>query len=229
MTAEFLTRKNGVRIFSCVLSVFFVFSMLSYAFFLKKAELSRLGKTFYFLVSDSSHIEASTHVAVLGGGAGYVLQTEGREYVAYAVYLTETGAESAQGVMAKNGEKTRVIALKSPDLYSKTRREKLEQEKVNGAFSCFYQNTALLEGEIARLEQGATQESSKRILSVLSRQFAFLKASYGEVCKEYQAACEVAVTALNRSIGGVVYVTDLRYLSCELCVSYIQMSENFCL
>ncbi len=229
MSTEFLTRKNGLRIFSCFLSVFFVFFTLSYAFFLKKAQVSKFGKTFYFLVSDSTHIEASAHVALLGGGAGYVLQDETREYVAYAAYLEETDAERAQAAMMEKGEKTRILAFRSPDLYSKTQKEKQGQEQRNGAFSCLYQNIALLEGEIARLEGGATQESSKRILSVLIKQFAFLEERYGEVCSEYQRACEETVNALQKSVEGVVYVTDLRYLCCELCVSYIKSSENFSL
>ena len=227
MSTDFFIKNKFLRLFCYILPVFFVVCSLVYAVVIKKADVEQASKNFYFLVSDSTHIEVSAHVALLNGGAGYVLKNDGREYVAYAVYRKETDVERAQTCMANVGEDTQILPLTSGDLYFKTNEEKRKKESVLSAFFCLYDCISLLEQEIGRLEKGATQQSSKRILGVLKKQFAYLHKEYAELFPEYGAVCESAKTVLQKSIESVVYVTDLRYLACELCFSYIELSKTY--
>ena len=229
MSTDFLIKGKIFKVLAFLFSVLFVFCSLVYAILIQKAEVEKVSKNFYFLVSNSMHVEASTHAALLNGGAGYVLESGNREYAAYAVYLKEADVEWAQSCMANAGENTRILVLKSGDLYFKGEREKLSKESILGAFSCFYDCISILEQEIGRLEGGATQQSSKRILNVLKRQFAYLALEYDKAFPWYSTACRSAENFLQESMESVVYVTDLRYLACELCFSYIELSENYSL
>ena len=87
----------------------------------------------------------------------------------------------------------------------------------------------MLNGEIKRLEEGATQESSKRILQSLSRQFAYLSKENSMQQEEYTKLCQNASNRVEGFIQGVVYVKDLRYLLCDLCNGYLKLSKNFAL
>ena len=229
MSTEFLIKRRIFKCIAAILPVFFVLFAFVYASFLQSARLCKKEEIFYFLVSESTHIEASTHTAQMNGGAGYVLQTPTRDFVAYAAYLEETGAEHGRAVLQEQGESVQILSLRSGDLYVKTPEEKRDSKALFSAFSCLYSNISLLEQEISRLEKGATQESSKRVLEVLKRQFAFLRGEYATFLPEYAAVCEAAERALEESKENVVFVSDLRRVGCELCDSYMKLSKNFSL
>ena len=63
-----------------------------------------------------------------------------------------------------------------------------KKEKKNvyvSALDCLYQYIMVLDGEIARLSKGGTQESSKRILRILSKQFSNLANIYGRAYEKF--------------------------------------------
>lgn len=225
MSAFFIRIKR----FVCVLSVAFTVVVLFYAAALHNAETVDVGKNFYFLVSASEHIEASTHLTQWSGGAGYPLSYSGGEYAAYAVYFTESEGKKAQTAVKKTGEKTEVLVLQGNPICFKSRAEKENSTRIVGAFNCLYGCMQVLNGEIVRLEQGATQESSKRILQTLSRQFSYLQTEHQNTINGYSSVCEKAKTRLSEVTSDIVYAKDLRYLLCELSVAYVNLSKNFTL
>lgn len=225
MSAFFIRIKRLIGL----LSVVFTFAVFCYAVALNNAKTVGTGKTFYFVVSSSEHIEVSTHLTKWSGGAGYPLAYNGGEYAAYAVYFTESEGETAQTSVEKTGEETEVLALQGNPISFKSRAEKENAVRIVGAFDCLYGCMQVLNKEIARLEQGATQESSKRILKTLTRQFSYLETEHKNTIKGYSSVCKNAKTSLSELTSDIVYAKDLRYLLCELSVAYVNLSKNFTL
>lgn len=229
MSAFLIKGKRIVGFAAGVLSVVFTLFAFLYAGVLERAQTVGTGINFYFLVSDSKHIEAGTHVTQLQGGAGYPLILGNGEYAAYAVYFSESESEAARASVAQTGKGAKIVALRGNPLYFKNATQKENAGKITGAFRSLYGFMQVLNGEITRLEQGATQESSKRLLHTLSRQFAFLGKEYAEIIRGYKTVCENATARLSEGLAGVVYAKDLRYALCELSVAYVDLSKNFCL
>ena len=77
------------------------------------------------------------------------------------------------------------------------------------------------------MDEGATQESSKRALNILAKQFSYLQGQYGETFEEFSRVCAKADEELEKLVAGTVFVRELRYLSCMLCDSYVRLCEEF--
>ena len=211
------------------LSVSFTLSAFFYAKTLESALAVGAKKNFYFLVSDYESVEVSTQMIGLQGGAGYSLIYQNGEYAAYSVYFTESESRAAQSSVTQTGARAEIVTVTSSPLYLKTPKQKKTAKFIAGAFENLYGCMQVLNGEISRLEHGATQESSKRILKTLSRQFSFLGKEYAETVSGYKETCENAEKRLSEATASVVYAKDLRYLLCELSVAYANLSKNFSL
>lgn len=212
-----------------VLSVSFTISAFFYAKTIESAWKMGTGKNFYFLVSEGRSLQVSTQTIGLQGGAGYSLFYEDGAYAAYSVYFTEAESNTAQSSVENTGENAKIVVVTSGPLYLKTQKQKRKALAISGAFESLYGCIQVLNFEIARLEKGATQESSKRILQTLSRQFSFLGNKYAEMVAGYKRVCKNAQELLSESISNIVYAKDLRYLLCELSVAYANLSKNFSL
>ena len=149
-----------------------------------------------------------------------------REYVAISVYFSKTQAEIVQSNLSMP---SMVLEKTTENLYFKTKKQKQKAKRIIGAFSCLKSCIGVLNGEIERLESGATQQSSKRILSDLRRQFAYLAKEYQKDFVSYAFVCEKASAYLLEITDGTVYVGDLRYLLCALCNSFVDLSKEFSL
>lgn len=218
--------KKFVRVFSCVLSFAIVIAIMLYAGVLSSVRVVDARRKFYFLVSEDTHVQAGAYDAVLNGGAGYLLDVDGREYVVLAVYLTETEGE----IVANSFEKdVRLLTVGTGKLYFKTREQKKLCGVVESALSRSYSCMEILNGEIARLDKGGTQESSKRILETLRGQFSYMGEENKEMYPKFSAVCQNAEKRLATICSDIVYAKDLRYLQCELCVSYLELAGEFSL
>lgn len=213
--------KGGVCLFAFAWIVF----SLGYAVYLSSATVVNTSKNFYFLVSSSAHIEVSAHQATQMGGAGYLFEQNGRESVALSVYCTKIEAVTVHANL-KDGQ-TEILFLQSPKLYLKTRKQKQKKQVYKNAFCILSDCINFLDTEIDRLEKGATQQSSKRILAVLKDEFSFLQKEYQKDFAPFATVCKNAEENLACALAGVVYLEDLRYLLCDLSVSYIRLSEEF--
>ena len=229
MSAFLLKWKRIAGMVAGVLSVTFTFSAFFYAKTIEGASAVGTERNFYFLVAEGGSVEVSTQTIGLQGGAGYSLLYEDGVYAAYSVYFSEDESKVAQGSVEKTGEHAEIVVVTSKPLYLKTEKQKKHATTISGAFESLYGCMQVLHGEIARLERGATQESSKRILQTLSRQFSFLAKEYEKTIAGYKKACKNAEERLLEVTKGVVYAKDLRYILCELSVAYANLSKNFSL
>ena len=227
MSTVFFRKNKCVRWMTGVACITFTIGAILYAYFLTGAQTVGLFKTFYFLVSPSTHIQASTYFISLDGGAGYTLRYHERDYVAYSVYFTQTAVENACAAVSATGEETEIVAVSVEKLYFKTRGEKNMAYTVQNAMECLYDYGVLLNAEIARLDNGATQESSKRLLSTLARQFAHAGREYEGNFVEFSNVGKEFAGKIGDIVKDVVLVKDLRLLLCELCVSYMHLAESF--
>ncbi len=229
MSAFFIKWKKIWGIVAGTLAVSFTLSTCFYAKRLENTQTVLTAKHFYFLVSDDKSIEVSKEMIVLQGGAGYALVHGSDTYAAYAVYFSKDESMDAQSSVLEMGKSAKIVEVSCTPLYLKTEKEKAYAPMIMGAFESFYGCMQVLNGEIKRLERGATQESSRCILQTLSRQFSFLKKQYAEKVAGYGNACENAEKGLSEILSNIVYAKDLRYLLCELSVAYAKLSKNFSL
>ncbi len=229
MLTDFLRKKQFYHLALSVVSLTFVLISVLYAYSITTVKSVFVGKNFYFLISESTHIEASTHFVSKNGGAGYLLEENQREYVAFSVYLNEEQGENVLSSMKREGEQTALLALTSSNLYFKTHTQKANAEEIKGAFSSLYGCIEVLNKEIVRLDKGATQQSSKRLLEMLQRQFAYMEKKYKKSFPKFAQVCKDGSEQLIKIISDIVYVGDLRYLECSLCVSFVDLTKKFSL
>ena len=85
----------------------------------------------------------------------------------------------------------------------------------------------VLNAQTSRLEDGGTQQSCVRILNILASNFAYLGLEYKTVLPAYAKRCDEVGSVFRTLTNGVIYVRELRYLLCELCVSYVQFCEEY--
>jgi len=204
----------------------FTIGNIAYAYVVNHASILPLNKRFYFLVADSTHVETSAHFAVLSGGAGYLLEYNDNCYATISVYLTKMEGEKAAKSLKSQG--TKLVEVSAEAVYLKTKKEKSAAKYLQGAFDCLYACIKILNGEIVRLDNGATQESGERILRELEKQFSYLQEEYKKIFPLFSRLCDTAVKSLEIMRSDIIYVRDLRYLQCELCNGYRKLSQEFC-
>ena len=222
MSADFFKKRISVAL-GLVCFVGFVVGACMYA--RKRTVEIGVDKSFYFLVHTSSHVQASTHEVQLVGGAGYLLQGENNAVVAFSVYVNERDATRAETRLKQTGTQANTVKMQSGNLKIK-RRDRGKVKRLQGAFESLYGNICVLEREIARLENGATQQSSARILDTIARNLEFLAKTYAEDYFEYAKACLDGAKALREEKANIIYVKDLRYVQCVLCVAYRDLVKN---
>ena len=225
MSADFFKGKI-IAIATGIVAVLVVLGVYMYTRYLDMATVEAVSQNYYFLVSDSTHIEASTHEIILDGGAGYVLESNGTEYVTVSSYLSSHEAEMVQKGLDRQ---TRIIALRVDNLYFKTKEEKRNSAKIKAAFQSLSDCIEVLSKETARLEKGGTQESCKRILETLKKQFVFLGREYNSVFLSYGQLCDRTAVQLEKLLNTTIFVSDLRHLQCDLCNSYVSLANEFSL
>ena len=223
MRTDFFNRKKWRYIvFSQALAIMLLGILVCVSLHIQPRSL-RNGKNFCFLVSKQSHIQAGMHEAQLNGGAGYLLSHKGREYVALSVYLKVEEGERITCVLKEQGEEVELCMLTATSLQlsGKGDKERMHQEAID----CLYGCMQVLEQEIVRLDRGATQQSSLKIIKTLIRQFSFLAKKYTQNYPAFTKVCLQAKKFLEECANPILYVRDLRYLLCDLCVSYVDLAS----
>ena len=218
-------KKRGINVAGFV-AFFIILSSCVYAFFLQNVTTVFHNKIFCFLVYPTTHVEAGAYETMQMGGAGYLLQTETRNYVAFSVYLNESDGESAKDNV--KGESS-VLQKTAGNLYFKTRKQKRNARAVINGLSCLYSCIDVLEKETRRLANGATQESSRRILESLQGQFKRLREEYGGAFLGFSKVCKKAQQDVETVLSGIIYVKDLRKISCFLCDAYVSLAGEYSL
>ena len=229
MTTDFFRKNRYIQPLVGAVAVLFTFATLLYAYALTSVKTVDVYKYFHFLVCTSTHIEASTHQVSFDGGAGYALRYGERAYVAYNVYMRDTDGERALEAVSLQGEEVEVLSVGVEKLYLKTAKEKKNAQTIFEGMKLLYAYIRLLSEEIARLDNGATQESSKRVLRELSRQLYYAAREYKEDFSGLSSVCGAFANGLEEESTDVVFSRDLRYLLCETCIAYVRLGEKFSL
>lgn len=229
MSAVLFWKKRVYLVITGIISTVLVCICTVYAYTLMGIQTIALNKTFYFLVTQTTHVEASTHEIELSGGAGYYLEVNKESYVTFSVYLNETDSQTVLAKVDSSDPNVRILTMCVKKIYLKTRTEKNNAEKIAGAFRSLYGCIEVLNGEIERLSKGATQESTKRILGVLEKQLKFLSVEYEEIFPQFSKVCQKSANALFLKLQSTVFVKDLRYIQCELCDKYGELARSFSL
>lgn len=225
MSADFF-RKKIVSFIAVLLSGMVFICVLFYAGILRNMRVIDVSKNFYFLTSSTSHVEVGIYDAQQQGGAGYYLEKEGTGYVALGVYLHE---EEAKFVQNNLKEPTKCIVVPANKLYLKNNINKQRADEIRNAFGCLDGAIQVLNSEIARIDKGATQQSSKRVLSQLSGVLSYLEKQHAQSLPAFSSVYQWVIDFLKEKCLGIVYARDLRYALCFLCESYVQLSKEYSL
>lgn len=226
MQTDFFIKKRWIYLGISQLLAAFVLITFVYAAFLSRAETVWVGKSFYFLVSNTEHVEAGAYDVRLDGGAGYLLDYDGREYVVLAVYLN---GEDGRAVRAANDKNTALLQINVDRLFFKDCAEKKKAPLYQGALECLYGCMEVLGLEIDRLDDGATQQSSMQTLGILLKQLRYLALEYQESFAPCAKVCASAGESLDALLKDTIYAKDLRYLLCELSTGYMRLASTFSL
>ncbi len=221
MSTKILKKIVGI---ACAVAIGVVAFGFFYSLRLANAQTVTLNKSFYFLVSTDGRVEASTEFTKLDGGAGYLLEEEGTQYVALAVYLTKADALSVQEGLG--GELPTRVLHKGVSTLSFEGDKKRKSALYLNALRALEGYICILNECIARLEKGSTQESCKRLLTILQRQFAYAEGEYEEY-PEYSKACGAWSRELEGICKETLYAQRLRYLLCWQVEKYLQLCEAF--
>lgn len=191
----------------------------------QKMQVLPTSKSFYFLVNEDTNVQVSIYESVHDGGAGYYIQTDEAEYVALNVYLSKAEGESVQSNLQ---EDYTLLCMQANDSYLTTRKQKKDAELLQGAFASLNGCIQVLKAEIRRLEQGATQQSSKELLDILLRQFAYLQKEY-KALHIFTKWIAYASEPLKEAKEEIVYTHQLRYALCTLCQGYVELTKAYAL
>ena len=219
MTDFFL--KKYVKLILVGILVFIFMGILNYVGAVSKKARVQVGKHFYFLVSTSTHLEASTHFVSWSGGSGYLLDDNEQEYVVFSVYLQQ---EAALQIQENLQEATKVVKRSAEYIYAPSKKI---SKDIEGAFQTYYSWLIILEQAISRLVYGCTQQSCKQVLNTIKQQMDYSSKKYNNSFSAYANVCRRGAEQLTKRINGTVYVKDLRYLLCEFCVAYCDLVESF--
>ena len=222
-----LFRNKIYKISVGIITICFTLFCVGYAHFLSRAEAVWLGTSFFYLITDDTHLEAGAEFVKLEGGAGYLLRHDGADCVVLSVYLNEADGVAVQTSLTAKGEAVQLIQISVPTLYFKSKAEKQNANIYVGALKTLHGCMMVLNECMARLEDGATQESSKRILTPLEMQLTYLSKEYAVKYPKFSVVCKETAETLGKISAKTLFAKDLRYLLCELSEKYVALASAF--
>lgn len=228
MSTDFFHKKLYKKIYKIVAGVAACFTAFCclYALFLSGVKEVALRVGFFYLVREETNVEAGAEFVRLEGGAGYLLRQDGRDYVVLSVYFQEQDALSVQANII-NGENVQLVYTGVDTLYFKRAREKKNAALYVEALSGLYAYMQVLDGGIALLEKGVTQECAKGILLPLSRQLRCFAQEYEEEYPAFSSVCREYGKEIEGYCNKILFVSDLRYLLCAMTGEYLSLARAF--
>ncbi len=214
MSTKFFTKKLLGSI-----PIFLVCFLLLSGLILSTVQSIGKAKSFYFLVSTEANVEVGTEFSRLDGGAGYLLEYNGQEYVAWSVYEKEDAARAIQNTLQGKEKSCTLVKVGGEELYASTDRRFINGLKLLESY------IDVLDQCIAKLEKGMTQENCKRTLEILKKQLAYAQKS-NKVTKACSIILERTREALLQVTEKQIFAKDLRYILCRLVDDYVQLSRR---
>ena len=218
-TDNFLKKAGSIVIaLSCLL-------ICAYAGVVARAKRVEVNAVFYYLVTEDTKMEVGAEFAKLEGGAGYLLEHNGAEYVTLAVYLEEGEAFAVQYRLSAAGRTTSLLQKNVQALYFKG-KEKRESALYISGLNTLNSYIYLLKATLDSLADGLSQEKCKGLLITQLRQYTYAKEQY----KQYEALSKVfaqSAEQLSAIVSDIAYLKDLRYLLCWQTEKYIALCSKF--
>lgn len=225
MATDFFYRKLW-KITAGIAAVFFTAFCFVYALFLNRAKAVEMRVGFFYLVREEMNVEVGVEFVKLEGGAGYLLRQDGKDYVVLSVYLKEKDALAVQASMSQ-GKDAQLLYVGVGTLYFKSAKQKKNAAVYVGALQTFREYMEVFSAAIAQLEDGATQESVKRILLPLSRQCTYLSREYAEIYPDFSSVCQRCAKRIEQYCTKILFVGDLRYELCGMTEDYLALANKF--
>ena len=221
MTASFLKRigVGALTFFFCLCGI--------YTWKLSKIKVYSFQVFYYYLVTDDLRVDAGAEFVRLEGGAGYLIEQNGREYVALNVYTNKGAGEQVRENLTEQCKSTYLKEIGVKKLYFWEKNDKRNADIYISALKCLQGDIALLETCGNLLEKGETQEQCKGLLKTLSQQMAFQGKKNERRYKAFSKLCERVTEKIERLLKGILYTKDVRYLLCETVDEYINLAKKF--
>lgn len=227
MSTDFFRKKGAI--FLLVSALTFTISCLFYALSFKKLHTVDVDANFYFLVSTEENVSVGVEYTKLDGGAGYLLQKDGKEYAVWSVYFDEKTGADVQERLKKAGKETQLIYLGTDTVCFRTWREKGKEKPTVELLRIVKGCMQILNETISRLEKGMTQEKAKAILTLLRKQLSFSAREYAVCVDGLANVCKESAKHLDNILEGTVYTDALAYELCFLADGYLSSCNRFSL
>lgn len=224
---------NGILPFFAVLGVFF-FTVLLFVgvFWWYGRDVSgvTLDKTYYFLVRDCEEATASVVAGqvYLSGGAGYLLNSDGKQRVILSCYFKQTDCERVKNTLLEKGVEAEILAL-STKSFSLDGKNASLQSKVEAnaetAETCakiLYETANGLER--TDLSQAEARAAVKGVVSSLKGLRKGNEETAFEIWNHKLSDAERRGIEITE---GILFAKDLRYLQIELCMDILSTNLYF--
>ena len=199
-----------------------------YSWYLQSAIKISLQKTFYFLTSQPQSVQACILSVRKDGGAGFLLKSEENDKVALCVYFQGEEAEKARNANLQKYENLQITSITCSTLFVKRSADKKQAKIIKSGFDGIYTVVKLLGETEKALEKGATQNRVKSLLISVSAYLEELSDVYEENgLKNFKKVFKNAKSEMDKICENVIYLKDLRHLSCRLCSDYFDLFTNY--
>jgi len=180
-------------------------------------------KTYYLLTRECEDATASavTGEVYLSGGAGYLIQTDGKYRVALSCYFAPEHAKSVQTTLNEKGVETEILTLVAEPFVLSGRKAAIAGT-VDANLSTLDSLACLLYDTANGLERcELTQDEARAAVRGAVKSLKGLREGNGEGLSEWN---EVLYSAEKkaREIGeGILFAKDVRYLQVQLCMAAV--------
>ncbi len=226
--STFFLPKNCLKNLAVIFTAFFVFLCVFYGGYLSKCITVPHNATFYLLTCSEMNVEVGMQFVRLEGGAGYLWEEKGKEYVVASIYKKAQEADNVCLSLKKTGEAYCVQSVGIQNLYFKG-RDKLKKDIYISALNTFRGYLDVMMHCVSNLDTGKPQNRIKNILSTSCHQLKELSKQYLEEYTSFAGLCRNIAEELQGIERGVIYSSDLRYITCEMLNGYLQLCNQFSL
>ena len=189
-----------------------------------------LSKTYWFLVRECEDSTAAATVvnAYLSGGAGYLIETGGKQSVVLACYYTEVSAESIKNSLEHKGVETELLKLK-PQEFSLNGSASAQKEQIISNAETVDTCAKILYDTANGLERSEISQEDARaaVRGVVSSLGGLRAGNPDSVFGIWNSQLLSAERKGTEIASGILFAKDLRYLQVQLCFSVVNMGDYF--
>lgn len=185
---------------------------------------------YWFLVRDcdeatSAAVAANTY---LSGGAGYLIETGGKQTVAVACYYSEVSAQSVQRTMESKGVETRVVKYKTDDFTLNGNSASQKKHVVSNAETADACAKILYDAANGLERTDISQDEARAALrGVVSSVRGLREGNTAECFSLWNTMLSSVERRGTETASGIIFAKDLRYLQIQLCFAVSKMGEYF--